>query len=395
MNLAEIQSQLQAQRLDAWLVYDFRGSNQVFARLFPSNKKRHLTRRVFLIVPARGEPKMLLSPLDAPGLRDIDVPKQFFGGWAELQAALGEHLRPGWRAAMEYVPGGALPVMSVVDAGTVEMVRALGVEVVSSANLVQATIARWDEAALADHLKVSKIVDGIKDDAFALIGREVAGGRAPTERQVQQFILDRFKAAGLETPDPPIVGANAHAGDPHFEVAAEGSSAIRKGDWVLIDLWARTPGDQHIYADITWVGFVGRAADVPAKHREVFTVVRAARDAAVDLAQGVHARGERLQGWQLDAAARAPALAAGLERFLKHRTGHSLSPGPLVHGMGVNLDSIETRDTREVMPGLGWTVEPGLYLPEFGVRLEINMFYHPQQGPIITSGRQMEIICTG
>jgi Xaa-Pro aminopeptidase len=394
MNLPEIQAHLQDQRIDAWLVYDFRGSNQVFARLFPADKKRHLTRRLFLIVPARGEPRLLLSPLDAPGLRDINLPKQLFGGWAELQAALSQHLRPGWRVAMEYVPGGALPVMSVVDAGTVELIRAMGLEVVSSANLVQATIARWDDAVLADHLKVSATVDAIKDAAFALIGREVAAGRAPTERDIQQFILDRFAAEGLETPDPPIVGVNAHAGDPHFEVQAQGSSPIRPGDWVLIDLWARTPGDQHIYADITWVGFVGRAADVPAKHREIFNVVRAARDAAVDLAQSAHEKGERLQGWQLDAAARSPVLAAGLERFLKHRTGHSLSPGPLVHGMGVNLDAIETRDTREIMPGLGWTVEPGLYLPDFGVRLEINMFYHPHKGPIITSGRQIDIITT-
>jgi len=393
MNVSEIQACLRDQHLDAWLVYDFRGSNPVLARLFPSEKKRHLTRRVFLLVPARGEPVLLHSPLDGPGLRDIALPKRLFGGWAELNAALAEVLRPGWRVAMEYVPGGALPVMSVADAGTVELVRAQGVEVVSSANLVQATIARWSDAAFAAHELASRQVDAIKDAAFARIGAEVAAGRAPTERDIQRFILDRFAAEGLETPDAPIVGVNAHSGDPHFEVPAEGSSAIRKGDWVLIDLWARRPGDDNIFSDVTWMGFVGRSPDVPAKHREVFEVVRSARDAAVALAQGAHARGERLQGWQLDEAARGPILKAGMGPFIKHRTGHSLSPGPMVHGMGVNLDGIETRDTREVMPGLGWTVEPGLYLPEFGVRLELNMFYHPQRGPIVTSGWQREIIC--
>ncbi len=396
--IAGIQAALKEQHLDGWLVYDFRNSNQVFARLFPSGSgggKRHLTRRVFLFIPAQGEATLLHSPLDGPGLRDIGVSKVEFSGWADLQTRLARLLTPGGRVAMEYVPGGALPVMSIVDGGTIEMIRALGVEVVSSANLVQLSIARWSPRAVESHAQASRKVDAIKDEAFARIGALLDQGKAPSEHEIQQFILSRFAQEGLETADPPIVAVNAHSGDPHFEVSATNPAPIRRGDWVLIDLWARLPGDENIFSDITWMGFVGALRDVPAKHRAVFEAVRAGRDAAVRLAQEAFRAGRRLQGWQLDAAAREELIRAGYEPYIKHRTGHSLSPGPMVHGMGVNLDCIETRDTREVLPGLGWTVEPGLYLPEFGVRLEINMFFDPREGPIITSGNQTELIAIG
>ncbi|MGD9690622.1 MAG: M24 family metallopeptidase [Phycisphaerales bacterium] len=420
MDLPAVQAALARHHLDAWLVYDFRNSNPVFARLYPYSSpqpgqpaaKRHLTRRVLLLIPRTGTPLLLHSPLDAPGLRDIDLPKRAYGGWAEFQSALAQLLAPGSRVAMEYVPGGALPVMSIVDAGTIELVRALGVEVVSSANLVQQCLATWSPAAYRQHARASTLVNAIKDEAFALIGRSLSAGQPITERQVQRYIVERFDAEGLEYPDPPIVAVNAHAGDPHFEVPAENSSPIRRGDWVLIDLWARVPGDENIYSDITWVGFVGRPAEIPARHREVFAAVKAARDAAVRLAQSAWKQQRTLQGWELDLAAREQLIAAGFEKFIRHRTGHSLSPGSMVHGLGANLDGIETRDTREIIPGLGWTVEPGLYLPDpadagtphpqhphpphgFGVRLEINMYADPEKGPVITSGVQDEIICLG
>lgn len=392
-DLASIQSVLRDQHLDAWLVYDFRNSNPIFARLFPApSGKRHLTRRVMLLIPARGEPILLHSPLDAPGLKDIALPKRTFLGWEDLQSSLSQILRPGWRVAMEYVPGGALPVMSIVDAGTVELVRSFGVEVGSSANLVQLCIARWSDAAAQQHSIASCKVAGAKDSAFDLIRQALAAGKPITEREVQQHIVQRFDADGLQYPDPPIVAVNAHAGDPHFEVPATGSAQIRKGDWVLIDLWARIPGDDNIYSDITWCGFCGTLAAVPAKHRLVFDTVKAARDASVQLAQRAWREGRTLQGWELDLAAREKIIAAGFESGLRHRTGHSLSPGTMVHGMGVNLDSIETRDTRLVLPGLGWTVEPGIYLPEFGVRNEINMYFHPTKGPVVTSCSQDEIV---
>jgi Xaa-Pro aminopeptidase len=205
---------------------------------------------------------------------------------------------------------------------------------------------------------------------------------------VQLFVLDRFRQEGLETVDPPIVAANAHSGDPHFEVAEQGSSVFRHGDWILIDMWARVPGDVNIFSDITWVGYAGE--HVPTKQREVFGAVRAARDASLALAQRAWREGREVQGWELDEAARGAIIEAGYERAIKHRTGHSLSPGAKVHGVGMNLDNLETHDTRTMLARTGFTIEPGIYLPEFGVRLEINVYVDPASGPRVTSVMQHE-----
>jgi Xaa-Pro aminopeptidase len=283
-----------------------------------------------------------------------------------------------------------LPVVSIVDAGTVELVRALGVEAVSSANLIQACVARWSPAAVAGHATASQRVAEIKDRAFAMIRDRLGAGKPVFEHTVAAQIRDDFGAAGLEWPDGPIVAVNAHSGDPHYEPSPEQPTPIQRGDWVMIDLWARLPGDDNIHSDITWMGYVGR--EPPARQREAFAVVKAARDAAVARAREAWQRRERLEGWQLDEAARQAIIDAGFGQYIKHRTGHSLSPGPRVHGIGMNLDNLETHDTREMLPGIGFTVEPGVYLPEFGVRLEINVYVHPTSGPQITSCIQDEIV---
>ncbi|MGH7178364.1 MAG: M24 family metallopeptidase, partial [Tepidisphaeraceae bacterium] len=208
--------------------------------------------------------------------------------------------------------------------------------------------------------------------------------------QVQQHMMARFAAMNLETPDPPIVAVNAHSGDPHFEVSETSPATINRGDWVLIDLWARVPGDENIFSDITWVGFAGK--DVPSRMRDVFEVVRGARDACVARAVTAFAASQPVHGWELDEAARKVIIDAGFGQFIRHRTGHSLSPGPRVHGVGVNIDNLETHDTRQMLPEIGFTVEPGVYLPEFGVRLEIDVFNDPVQGPTVTSGVQDDIV---
>ena len=210
-----------------------------------------------------------------------------------------------------------------------------------------------------------------------------------TELEVQQHIVSAFRDGGLEFPEPPIVACNAHSGDPHFEVSESSPARIQKGDWVLIDLWARLPGEENIFSDITWVGCAGQPT---AKQREVFDVVKRARDACVDSAKRAWNARQPQQGWQLDDAAREVIISAGYGEFVRHRTGHSLSRGPKVHGLGVNIDNLETHDTRQVMPGVGYTVEPGVYLPEFGVRLEINIFVDPTNGPTITSCVQDQIV---
>lgn len=358
-----------------------------------------------LAVPASGDPRLLVHGIDASQFEHDHIEKDVYLAWPELRAWVAQVVATcGARVAMEYSPGGALPVVSQTDAGTVDLVRALGGEVVSSADLAQTCVARWSAAAEASHEAASRVVAHIKDEAFDLIRQHVRAGSTVNEREVQQFILNRFRENGLVTADAPVVAVNEHSADPHFEVAEHGSSQIKSGDWVLIDLWARlkgtaeTPEDEHIFSDITWVGFAGGKERLPARHREVFETVKRARDASVALAQASFARRERLQGWQLDDAAREQIIGAGMGKYIRHRTGHSLSSGPMVHGLGVNLDNLETHDTREVIPGVGWTVEPGVYIPGadgFGVRLEINMFNDPKRGPIVTSCVQDEIVWCG
>lgn len=423
MNIAEIQAAIAAEHVSAWLVHDFRHSNAVLARLLPAPKVRHLTRRVALVIPAKGRAVLLVSPLDAGQFAaeaeaGVVTVKQY-NGWQAFHLSLREALAGCARVAMEYAPGAALPVVSVVDAGTVELVRSLGVEVVSSADLIQATAAAWPEASVARHAEASAKVNAIKDAAFDLIRQRtraaVGGGGAPLhEHDVVAFIREAFGKQGLQYPDGPIVATTVNSADPHYEPSADRPEPIRPGHLIMIDLWARVPGDENIHSDITWMGVVtseaSHAKDTEeaqrrfpprlAVYREVFDVVTKARDAALALAQRAWGAGETVQGWQLDEAARQVIIAAGLERGLKHRTGHSLSPGAMVHGLGMNLDNMETRDTRRMMPRTGFTIEPGVYISDdprygFGVRSEINVYVDPAKGPVVSSGVQRELIECG
>lgn len=432
MHFSAVQAFMRSRQIDAWLIHDFRGSNAILARILPhpANKPRHTTRRVALFIPADGEPTLVVNPLDAgqflpphidPGLR---LQRRTYISWRELHAQLAALLAGRSRIAMEYAPDCTLPVVSTVDAGTVELVRSLGrggsstLEVVSSADLIQSSIARWSGRAVEQHHRDSALVEGIKNAAFEQVRSALADGRTLTERDLQAFIQARFADNGLEFPDGPIVAVNAHAGDPHFEPSPTDPAPIRRGDWVLIDLWARRArsinadrtfqrDEELVYSDITWTGFCGRAEECPQRCLDVFNAVRDARDAAVKLAQESWRIQRPVQGWQLDDAARNVLAARGLEHAVKHRTGHSLSPGPMVHGLGMNLDNLETRDTRQMLPGIGFTVEPGAYLPDevvagplgeirgFGVRNEINVYVDPQRGPILTSQSQNEPIWLG
>lgn len=387
LHLARIQAAMQAERIDAWLLHDFRGNNPVLAQLLPG--RRWTTRRVMLLVPAKGEPRLLVHHIDHGQFKGVQMPLDLFLSWNDLHAWLRTRLEGRSRVAMEYAPGGSLPVMGIVDAGTVELVRSMGVDVVSSANLVQASVAVWSEAAAERHAWASEHCGRIMKGAFALIRDRHAAGTRVNEHDVQQWIMGEFAKAGLETADTPIVAVNGHAGDPHFEVSATDPSPIRRGDWILIDLWARAPGEEHIFSDITWVGFAGDR--VPDRHRKVFEAVKAARDAGVATVVDAWNRGEQVQGWQVDRASREQIVKAGFADGIRHRTGHSLSAGPKVHGVGVNIDDLETHDTRLLLPGVGFTIEPGAYFHDLGVRMEINMHMHPQRGPVITSVVQDDV----
>jgi Xaa-Pro dipeptidase len=389
MNLPAIQEHMRDQRIDAWLVYDFRGSNPVLAQLIGG--KRHLTRRVMLCIPAQGEPRLLVHHIDAGQFRNMPMPVDLYLTWQDLRAWVMRQGEGRSRLAMEYAPGGGLPAMGIVDAGTIELVRSAGVDVVSSADLVQTSVAIWSAAAIENHAVSGAKTGQIMADAWSLIRDRLAAGSPVHEIDVQRFIMGRFEAQGLETPDPPICAVNAHSGDPHFEITPDNSAPIRKGDWVLIDLWARVPGEENPFSDITWMGYAGPTP--PEAHAKVYAAVKAARDAAVDFVRDAWNDNRRLvQGWQVDDASRDQIVRAGFAHGIKHRTGHSLSGGTRVHGVGVNIDNLETRDTRTVLPGVGFTVEPGVYLPEFGVRLEIDVYMHPANGPVVTSCIQDDIV---
>lgn len=400
MNLKDLQHFMIERGVDAWLVWDFRNSNPNLARLVPprvAGGKRFLTRRCALWIPSRGEPVLLAHSIDRSSFDGATlagggaVRIESYLSWQDLHAWLKGRIASGSHVAMEYAPENTLPAVSITDAGTVELVRSMGAQVVSSADLIQFAVARWDERARESHEWASREVGAIQDSAFALMRERRRAGKPVTEWEVHQHIHEHFRAAGLETPDGPIVAVNAHGADPHFENTKENSVEIRNGDWILLDLWARRPGDEHIFSDITWVAYAGdRVSD---RHRKVFDTVKAGRDAAVRLAQQKACR-----GWELDEVCRQTIISAGYGAHIKHRTGHSLSPGPLVHGSGVNIDNLETHDTRELLPGVGFTVEPGVYIPDgadgpgFGVRLEINVWMDPRRGATVTSCIQDDVV---
>jgi len=388
MNLQRAQAILKAEHLDGWLIYDFRSNNPMIALI--AGKKLWTTRRLYLLIPAEGEPLVLVNRLDLPHTTELPGRRIVYTDRFQLEEHLTNDLLKGCkRVAMEYSPNGALPVVAIVDAGTVELVQGKGVEVVSSADLTQVLLSAWDDIALSNHRRASELVAGIKDEAFARIGKLLRDGASPTEYDIQQFIFDRFSDEGLETDEPPVVATNGHAGDPHYLPTRDHSSTIKLGDWVLIDLWARLPGEENIFSDITWVGVVGR--EPSAREQLVFETVRAGRDEAIRVLNEATLAGKTLQGWEVDAAVRKVITDAGFGEYFFHRTGHSLSPGKYVHGTGVNIDDFETHDTRRILPGLGFTIEPGIYLPEFGVRLEINAIM-TESGVEVTSPMQREVI---
>src|SRR3712207_3217561 len=291
---------------------------------------------------------------------------------------------------MEYSPGGANPAASWVDAGTIDLIRGLGLEIVSSADIFQATAAAWSDAALASHLDACRLVSEVRDVAFSYIRQSIGFGRSITEFDVQELIVSEFGRRNLETENRPIVAVNSHSGNPHYEPTSEHNALIRTGDWILVDLWARHPGHANVFADMTWVAYAG--AEVPPRHRQIFDVVKSARDTVIRHLASAWERGERVQGWQLDRLARDRIAGEGFGDYFVHRTGHSIGPGGKLHALGANLDDYDTHDTRAILPRAGFSIEPGVYLPEFGVRLEVNAYMDPQRGPRIPTPTQDDVV---
>ena len=386
--LDEIALALGNARLDGWLFYDFRLSDPLAYRILGLSEDGIATRRWFCFVPAHGKPQAIVSAVEAHRLDALAIEKIVYRSHDELLAALRTVLTGARRIAMNYSPGCAIPYVSRVDAGTVEIVRAMGIEVVTAADLIQRFEATLTRVQLASHQRAARALRSIVDETFGEIGQLISSGLPVSEVSVQQSVMARFAAQGLTTHAPPIVAVNEHSADPHYAPTVKHDRAIRRGDFILLDLWAKEAAPDSIYADFTWVAFAGD--EVPAEHARVFDIVARARDATVDLVQRRVAALEPVSGREADRAARSAIEAAGFGDVFVHRTGHSI--GREVHGAGANLDSLETLDDRTLIDNTCFSVEPGIYLPgKFGVRSELDMTIEDGRATVSGEPRQREV----
>ena len=381
-----MQSDLRTAKLDGWLFYDFRGRDPIAQRVLKLPPAMR-TRRWFYFVPAKGAPRKLVHKIESASLEALPGENLFYAGQDELRSNLKKLLARAKNVAMQYSPKNEIPYVAMVDAGTIELVRGAGAKVVSSADLVQKYEACWTPEQLESHLAAGKAIDEIVQGAFHLAAKSVRDRKTLTEYDLKQWILAQFNAAGLTTEEGPDVAVGAHASDPHYGPSAQDSAPIREGDLLLLDVWGKKKAPGSVYYDITWVGYLG--TKVPEKHAKIFKIVRAARDAAVELIRSSIAAGKPLEGWQVDKAARAVIDKAGYGKYFFHRTGHSI--GESVHGNGVNMDGMETRDVRHLIPRTCNSIEPGIYLPEFGIRSEVNVYIDEREARV-TGAEQQEIL---
>jgi Xaa-Pro aminopeptidase len=388
-DLGLVQAALQEQKLDGWLLYDFRGLNLLARRVLGLSSEAILSRRWFYFIPARGQPRKLVHRIEPAALDPYPGERQVYLRWQELEAGVGALVAGAKRVAMEYVPRNANPYVSRVDAGTVELVRSFGVEVVSSGDLVQRFEACWNDEQWSLHLEAARHTRSAYDVAFDFIRQKAQGGKKTRETEVQQVILDHFRRHRLITDHPPICAVGPHSGDPHYAPGPASDALIGEGDFVLIDLWAKCDQPNAVYSDLTWTCFVGR--QVPDAISRIFNIVAAARDAAIEKVRSAFRQRQPLLGWEVDQAARGVIEQAGYGDYFCHRTGHSI--GQETHGNGANMDGLETKEERRVLPRTCFSVEPGIYLPEFGVRSEVNVFVDAQGEVHVTGGEpQREVV---
>jgi Xaa-Pro dipeptidase len=371
IDVPAIQAALVAEGLDAWLLYDFHGLNPIAAAVTAVDRQGgHLaTRRWYYLIPASGEPRGLVHAIESHSLAHLPGHSQTYAGHQQLERGLAELVSGRQRVAMEYSSRCAIPYVARVDAGTIELIRSFGVEVVSSGDLVQRFSVAWNEAALASHREASIKLYRIKDRAMEAVAGQTHGGAVTSEFDIQQQMVGWFEDEGLISDSPPIVAASENAGNPHYLPTREASRRIGANELVLLDLWGKQARPGSVFADITWVGFTGR--QVPERFARAFAAICDGRDAAVALVQDAARSGREVRGFEVDRAASAIIRAAGFGDYILHRTGHSL--GESVHGNGANMDDYETHDDRRIIAGTGFTIEPGVYFPDFGVRTEINM----------------------
>jgi Xaa-Pro dipeptidase len=370
MRTERIQCALQESGIDGWLFFDHHRRDPLAYRILGLPDAVQPTRRWYYFVPATGEPRKLVHRIESGTLDSLPGHKESYSSWGDQQNKLAALLAGCGRIAMQYSPRCAIPYVSLIDAGTLELVRGAGVEVVSSADLVQEFEARWTEEQFELHLEAGRLVDRVRKHAFELIGERLRSRTAISEYEVQQFIRECFAKLGLVTDHGPIVAANANASDPHYEPSRETTAHIQPGDAVLIDMWAKLDRPNAVYYDITWTGFCGE--EIPANIQNVFEIVRDARKRASNFAIRKSAAGELFAGYEVDDAAREYIDQQGYGEFFFHRTGHSI--GTDVHGTGANMDNLESHDERRVISRTCFSVEPGIYLLQFGIRSEVNVY---------------------
>src|SRR5947209_13319095 len=389
--VADMQSALRDAGLDGWLFYDFRQSDPLAYRILRLDPKQFSTRRWFYFVPAEGEPTRINHAIEQGKLERLPGRKLIYSSWGKLNENLRDTLatanaQGGARIAMQYSPENSIPYISRVDAGTIELVRSLGAEPVTSADLVQLVEAVWTDGQYDSHVTAANNVHDIIQEAFAEVARKIKSDEPVTEYEIQQFMVRRFEEEGMTCDgDHPIVSVNANAASPHYQPDAEKFSPIKRGDFLLLDVWAKLKTPGAVYADQTWTGFVGE--EPSEEHVKIFTIVRDARDAAIEFVCENVKAGRSIRGAEVDDVSRGVIERAGYGEFFTHRTGHSI--GEEVHGNGAHIDNLETRDSRRIIPRTCFSIEPGIYLPgNFGVRSEVDVYV--SDGDIEVTGQPVQ-----
>ena len=372
--IRQVQEALREQELDGWLLYEFRGANPIAKSILSVGKT---TRRGFFLIPAEGEPQALIHAIEGSSWRHWPWQKRMYAGWKEMEGALEEMLKGRGRLAMEVSPGAAVPTLDYVPAGLAEVLLRSGIEAASSGNLVSRFYSVWNKAQIADHLEASEILPEVAREAFEKAAAAIRAGTPTNEGTLTRWINDTLDGHGLTANRACIVAVGRTASDPHYEPVGDGET-IHRGDLLLIDLWGGKPGS--VPADQTWMGVMGSSVDD--RTREIWEAVRDARDAAVSFLEERFKAGEDVRGFEVDDVSRKVITDRGYGQYFVHRTGHSIDT--LLHGSGPNLDNLETRDDRLLIPGVGFSIEPGIYiLGDIGVRSEINVYWS-EKGPVIT-----------
>ncbi|MFA6457255.1 MAG: M24 family metallopeptidase [Bacteroidota bacterium] len=388
--LGQIQQKLREHRLDGWLIYNFRGGNPFATKILEMTAGKLSSRRYFYYIPASGIPQKLVHSIEQYDLDHLPGDKTIYNQWKSLHDGVKKILNGARTVCMEYSPNNDIPYLSKVDAGTLEFIRSFGVNVVSSGDIVQYFEARWNDEQYTDAQDTANILLRTVDKAFAFIGEQLRGGKTVTEYDVQKLIMDEFERNNLTTYAPANCSVNGNGANPHYDPSAEQSAVIKKGDYILIDWWAKKKKPGAVYADFTWVGYAG--TEIPKKYQEVFDIVKGARDAAVDFLRTEMKAGRKVRGCDVDDVTRKFIDMSGYGKYFVHRTGHNI--GEEVHGNGAHIDNFETMDVREIIPETCFSIEPGIYLPgEFGVRLEIDVYISKSKEVILLGDTyQKEIV---